>query len=250
MNGYNDNPMATQFISAYRKMLLQCDILISETSNVSSIGTSNVLTVSSLTKGRPNSHQDNDYSGEVHQIPSNGMATERSLHEWHENMELEFLQNNYITDHTHDAGIAYIASALERRLTTSSQIYCTLCRDVLIKNEKVDEKICVGNNNKPCLSSFQLCKLTDTAVKIYINTGPSFKQKIYIMVMNHISWSDIYPEFYEPLHDSDHKHFLVKFIIDEYINKKCSFVAKQTTIASQKKYIRNKMRKIGHNLHQ
>lgn len=47
MNGHNDNPTATQFISAYRKLLHQADDFISYLSNLTSQCSSNVLTISS-----------------------------------------------------------------------------------------------------------------------------------------------------------------------------------------------------------
>lgn len=49
MNGSNDNPIASQFISAYRKLLHQADITISNDSNVAKQCSSNILTISSLT---------------------------------------------------------------------------------------------------------------------------------------------------------------------------------------------------------
>lgn len=150
----------------------------------------------------------------------------------------------------HDAGISFVANLLEHRLL-KGPIYCQFCMNVLLNNEKVNDNKCVSlENGKPCLSTYILCKLTDTALKTLINTGPNFKKKIYISVMNQIDFDHIFPEFYEPEHDIDHKHFLIKFIIDEYIHKKCAYIAKQKTIGLQKRYIRNSLRKLGHFLHQ
>lgn len=47
LNGYNDNPNAQQFCSAYRKLLYESDVVLSAGSNIESRGYSNVLTVSS-----------------------------------------------------------------------------------------------------------------------------------------------------------------------------------------------------------
>lgn len=68
--------------------------------------------------------------------------------------------------------------------------------------------------------------------------------------MNNIDFEQVFPQFYDPVHEIDHKHFLIKFFIDEYINKKCSYTAKQNTRALQKRYIRNKLRKLAHSIHQ
>lgn len=231
MNGYNENPMAHQFISAYRKLLHQSDILISNYSNVASQCSSNVLTVSSTTKQTLN---------------TNGVVED----DWNEILDLESLENaNYLTD-MHDSGIAYVAKVLEDRLITSN-VHCNLCRKVLSENKKVNDNICVSlQYGKPCKSTYQLCKLTDTALKVLINTGANFKQKVYLSVMNNMDFENIFPVFYESVHDIDHKHYLIKFIIDEYINKKCAYVAKQHTIALHRRFVRNRLRKLAHFMHQ
>lgn len=229
MNGYNDNPMALQFVSAYRKLLHQADILISEKSNVECMGPSHILTVSSLTNRRSTLEKDiNEHGNQLEIEPDDD---EREIQE---EFQMQLLENNsYLTDNIQDSGVAYIANLIEQRLITSSNIYCDDCRKVLLHNDKCDDKVCVSAQiERPCVSTYQLCKLTDTAIKIFINTGPTFKQKIYLMVMRNLTWEHIFPEFYE--HDIDHKHFLVKFIIDEYLNKKCSYIAKQKTIQMQK----------------
>lgn len=236
MNGHNDNPMAIQFISAYRKLLHQNDVMISKISNVSSLCTSNVLTVSSLSK-RQNEH-------DLEMQPD-----EQEDEEWIDVLDLVSIDNcDYLTD-SHNTGVAFIASMLEKRLT-SGNIYCNMCKKVLIRNEKVNDRMCVSpQNGKPCVSTYQLCKLSDTALKTLINSGPNFKQKVYLSVMNRICFENIFPEFFDPEHDIDHKHFLIKFIIDEYVNKKCAYYAKQKTISLQKRYVRNKLKKIAHFMH-
>lgn len=238
MNGCNDNPTPTQFKSAYRKLLHQCDIQLSDDSNVTARGSSNILTVSSFTH----------HSSIAEDILPLSHTTEEEEQEWNEVLELESLENcNAIID-KNDSGISFVAYILERRLLTSN-IYCNFCKDVLQKSSKVNDNLCI-NSEKPCLSTFYLCKLTDSALKSYINTGPNFKQKIYLYVMNQIDFDQVFPEFYLPEHDIDHKHFLIKFFIDEYMNKKCAYVAKQKTISLQKRYVRNSLRKLAHNFHQ
>lgn len=148
---------------------------------------------------------------------------------------------SYLTDEIHDSGILYMANLVERQLTTSYQIHCDECLNVLIVSDKVDDKMCATlKNNKPCTSTYLLCKSTDRAIKIYINTGSQFKTR------HNISWHNIFPLSNVANYDKEHKHFLVKFIIYEYINKKCAYIAKQKTLDLEKKYLRNKLRKICH----
>lgn len=88
------------------------------------------------------------------------------------------------------------------------------------------------------------------AVKSHINSGLKIKQKIYIEVLNALEWENIFSEFDQYEHDIEHKYFLIRFIIDEYVNKKCAYIAKQTMLDLEKKYVRNKLRKLTHNYHQ
>lgn len=77
--------------------------------------------------------------------------------------------------------------------------------------------------------------------------------QVYDTVQKNIDLNDIFPEF-ETIHFNehrdDHKCFLIRYIIDECIHIKCSFIAKQKTIATQKRYIRNRLRKAAHRIHQ
>lgn len=232
MNGHNDNPTATQLSSAYRKLLHQVDVFISEFSNATPQSSSDVLTVSSFNKGSS--------------LTNSPISTEsgQDEEEWLETTELLAIEDcSYLTD-KHDTGISYVAHMLEKRLLTGT-IYCDLCKDVLLNNEKLCDSMCV-NFHQPTKSAYQLCKFTDIALKTYINTGPNFKQKVYLMVLNQIDFDQVFPEFYDPIHDINHKHFIMKFFIDEYINKKCAYISKQNTIALHKRYMRNKLRKISH----
>lgn len=251
MNGNSDNPMAHQFVSAYRKLQLQCDISVSAFSNVTSLVTSNVLTISSFKNPRPilgtevNAYR-NEPVGDVQPLLTSSLDESIEFSEWEQHMAGE-----YLTDRLQDPGIVYAANLIERKLRTCEQVYCQWCIKVLENNEKVDNGMTIDiGRGIPCVSTYQLCKLTDTAIKIYINTDPKFKQKIYNHIFELLDWVKIFPQFYDNHHDSDHKQFLVKFIVDEFINKKCAYIAKHTNLELHKKYLRNKLRKLCHYLHQ
>lgn len=251
MNGFNENPMSPQFISAYRKLSYQSDVSISDRANVIERGASNVLTITSGAKRLTSLeedvmehiiHDDNQEKVPPYIDPKDDLD---------EFFELQLLENNdFLSDNMLDVGVCYMSNIIERRLTTCDQINCRFCPQVFVVNDKVENKACVSTHlGKPCLSTYQLCKITDKMLKIYINSGLKFHQKVYLKVLSILDWKSIFPKFFEPEHDSAHKNFLVKFIIDEYIKKKCAYIAKQTTISLQKKYNRNRLRKIAHFSH-
>lgn len=250
MCGNNDNPMPFQFNSLFRKCLHQCEITHSPYSNVSaqagcnvtSLITSNILTIPSTRKLRSILNEDT----------SDQLEERSKSHTPEEILDLEnIIQSQFLTDNIEDAGIAYLANTIESRLTNCDQIHCETCHNVLLENEKLDSKLCVSiDRGKPCISTYQICKMTDKVLKFYINRGPNIKGKVIVEVMNNLNWEDIFPIFYYEEHDFEHKHFIVKFIIDEYVNKKCAHIAKQKMLELEKKYIRNKYKKMCHNYHQ
>lgn len=241
-NGHNDNPNTPQFISAYRKLLLQLDISTSSRSNVTNLCRSNVINVSSLTKTR--AHSENPSLDEP-------VGHSSSLHQ----EEYEDLNLMEIGDTALDQGIIYISSILEKRLLECDHLvylYCTECISVIRNDRKVNEQIVMSTEiNMPCESTYRICKATDQAIVSNLKRGSEFKERVYSAVMNIINWEDTFRNFslHDPDHDTDHKHFLVKFFIDEYVHKKCSYLAKQKTIDLQKRYNRNRLRKLGHYKH-
>lgn len=249
MNGYNDNPMSQQFISAYRKLLYQSDMTISGRANVLCRDSSNILTVSSGAKRNTNLQEDvAQHSG--HNAERN-ISSDEQIDEFDEFFEWDLIKNNdFLSDNVQDVGICYMANVIERRLTECDQINCALCPKVFTNNKQMENDACVSKHlGKPCVSTYQLCKVTDTLLKQFINSGPKFKEKVYLKVLRILDWNAIFPNFFEPEHAPEHKDFLIKFIVDEYINKKCAYIAKQKTISLQKKYNRNSLRKLAHNEH-
>lgn len=244
LNGHNDNPTAPQFCSAYRKLLFDGDIVLSEGSNVDALCSSNVLTVSSTIK------QPTDI------VPLDELQIEEELASFEPDMfqfEMEEIVEQF-HDTSKDPGIAHIANELGLRLKRCGQVYCQLCLKILLLDEKVGEEMCVNlNEGKPCKSTFELCKIADRVMNVYVNSAPDYKDKVYISVLRNIAWEDIFPNFFEceeDDHGEDHKKYLVKFFIDEYINIICAHNAKQITISTRKKFLRNRLKKLVHHYHQ
>lgn len=247
LNGCNDNPNIQQFISAYRKLLLQIDFSISSVSNITSLCNSNVLAVSSRKKHSSNSVDplsSINYTEEMQTEPFS-LSTELPQ-EWEQMQELEETGDAY------DPGIAFAAISLEHRLLKCNEVYCDQCVAVFAHDQKLNSAIPLSNKyDMPTQSTYNICEATDKAIKDNLGNGDKFKEKIYSSVMNQIDCQRIFPEGFseECGHDINHKKFLVKFFIDEYMNNKCAYIAKQTTIALQKRYNKNRLRKLGHNTH-
>lgn len=205
MNGCNDNPTSIQFMSAIRKLLHKCDIRISSSSNVTAIGcASNVLTVTSRRaqlyddlggyvanpKDPANGDDDND-DDEICALES----LERSIH---------------VTELPRLTSIVFVANMIETRLLSNDKIACEFCIRTFNENEKVDSYLCLSEEKRPCKSTFQICKLTDVAIKTLHgeSSQSTFKQKIYIYVLSNVCIHTLYVEnFAEDGHDVDHKNY-------------------------------------------
>lgn len=113
LNGFNDNPMPPQFISAYRKLMFQLDVFISNDANINNALTSNVLNVSSA------ANKSEHFT-----------ASQTENDDWYDNFEIL----NY-DDGSQGSGIIFIANSLENRLKFCKEIHCENCLRILNTSE-------------------------------------------------------------------------------------------------------------------
>lgn len=240
MNGCNDNPTSIQFRSAIRKLLHKCDIRISSSSNVATIGcASNVLTVTSR-----RAQLYDDLGGYVTNPTNDDEDYDDNLRALE-----EFERSIHVTELPRLASIVFVADIIESRLLSNDKIACEFCVKTFNENEKVASHLCVNEGKRPCQSTFEICKLTDIAIKTLQgeSSQSTFKQKIYIYVLSNISIYKLYVDnFEEEGHDVDHKNYLIKHVIDEYTRIRCTFLAKMKTLHMHKEFLRNKYRKTLH----
>lgn len=250
MHGCNDNPSVQQSMSSYTKIQLIKDFLISRDSNVENLCTSNILSISSRSKSKQQNHIDNDsidHSDNEENIEINDdiiVSSEVSVLQ-----ELETIEgSDYLVKRCSNSAISFVSFKIEKRLLNSDQIYCKMCEQALIMNEKLEQQDCVGNSI-PCKSTFEVCKATDEIMKQFIDnnnhTTQNVKLKIITSVLQDIQLDTLYPKHFESDsgHDINHKQFLVRFIIGEYVGVKFTFQSKEKTLSLHKNYIRHKARK-------
>lgn len=240
-NGLNDNPTCKQFISAYRKLSLQAVFDISKKANVSLREEgrcySNILNVSSSKK--------------IEKSPSQ------------EHQELDPNMNAPATSHftSHEigdadvAGIVFIANKIEQKLLNSDQIHCVSCLDALVANDKVSHRMCVMTDRlKPCESTFRLCKIIEfVSQRFKKRTGElsaQFKSSVIDVVLNDIDIESLFPVGFDSSHEIEHKQFIIKFIMDSYLHIRNTHNARSMYLSTEKEYLRSKLKKNIHNIHQ
>lgn len=237
-NGCNDNPTVKQFVSSYRMLLHDVDVIISARSNCMQICHSDTLTISSRTqrgKNEPNG---------ISNTETFDLELETDFYE----ME-QYANDNHLIEQVNLAGIAHIASIIEHRLFSCGQIHCSFCALVFSENEKVDNTIHISTNKRrACKSTFQICKVANDGMKKFLGktTVNHFNDKICVYVLTQLDHTQIFPTFFEPNHDESHKYFFIKYIVNEFIHIKCTYAARKQTLDSHKEYFRKKLLKNVH----
>lgn len=221
---YNDNPTQQQFKASYKRIQLASDIPLSCGANISS---TDILEVSSHKSNAPV-----------------GCATNTIEFDDPEQMveitEIEHQQDNP-QKRCYEAAISFVGFEVESRILKSDG--CIVCKRMLRENVKLEAENCVGESI-PCNSSYVICKLADRAIMQLIDKADNdFNDKIVNFVMREVEFSALYPIDFDGEHDEDHKHFLIRFVINEYIHLKCTFLSKQKNISMHHNYSRHKYRK-------
>lgn len=147
-----------------------------------------------------------------------------------------------------DYAIAQTASVIEYRI--KSKLKCILCKHIFDQNiHKVDIFHETESNARPCYSSFLICKQTARFL-----TEEMLKSDVEIKVIHNeifvlLNFPSLYnlTDFSEHL---DHKEYLVRYIIDEFIRIKATDIAKKATFKEHEKSLRVKLHKLMHFLGQ
>lgn len=260
MCGCNDNPTIQQLEAGLKKLSLQCDIqLLSNRSNVANEGTSavsdseniasDILTISSR---KPQSLSEDIYLFNDLQPVEENSEIETMINERHEQLQIGNIEDaNYLDDMINNAGIAYVAGKLEKKLLLCDQGCCSYCKLMLEKNAKVDASNCLLGY-RPCIGTFKLCKLTATALKMYSHKENNVKNKVISYVLANIELENIYftdfdvDQEVKDDHEEAHIDFIIKYFIDGFICEQRYKSARTQTLDLQRSFARQINRKSTH----
>lgn len=233
--GYNDNPTWEQFVAAFRKLLAYSTIMYSSLSNchsseeLDSNPFSNILSITSRRAPavKPNEHD--LLSVDIEEIN----RLYRILSEAERKDETE----DNLNVHT----ITHIATSIENRINATQKFTCLMCQQVFRENRRGAENL--------CQSTFEICKNTDRFLKPEILKGTINFNVIYHEILQNIDIDSLY-------HNTDytdhfeHKIYLIRFIIDEFIRIKGTYIAKTVTFKEHENILRVRLHKLLHFLGQ
>lgn len=165
LHGYNDNPTVVQFISAYRKLLSNGNILASYDANVKvfkSIIMTSFTDILSVSSKRPAlaDNWNEDYIAQTIMDNEEDIQSELAL----------MTQNNkmdYLSEKMSSASVAGIANLIEQRILGANNAYCKMCQFVLVENRKIGSNLIVSSTSvTPCKSTYEVCKKVNDYLKL------------------------------------------------------------------------------------
>lgn len=235
--GSNDNPNASEFKSAYRKLLICHPSLTSVDHNVITNATG-ILTVSSDIKTKP--------------LPPSTTGQEFEL-----NTDLDYevimLREIDEMDKYAEHLCAYVASCIEEKFNQNVRQYkykCSLCVKVLQTDNKINDELLEmkSENKQPSVSTLKLAIFSDAIMKTYSleqRQGNSF-DSIKKSIQNNIDITDIYTNFavvHGPEMEQNHKVEFISELIKIYMSLKSKRIGGKITNAEQGELIRRKRKR-------
>lgn len=223
MNGFNSNPSCQQFKAAFRKLLANTNVLYSTMGNCKLRNElsvcnpySNISTISSRRAVEfPNSKTEEKEE-----------ATDFLLVELQKIDEFE--RRSKLTDLS-EYSIAYCANIIEKKVLNSEKFTCELCQNVFNENRKIQRPFISSKfRNEPCQSTYDICKSVDHFMKLDLIKGNFKIDTIRYAVLKNLSHETIFNLSSFSSH-MDHKLFMIKYIMNEYIRMKGVYLARQTT---------------------
>lgn len=233
--GFNDNPNVLQFRAAYRKLLAYNGIMISRGSNCQTFQTSTdpFSSIAYVSSRRPRFESDNENEF----VPDDFNDLHSKLANLCDGAQSE------LTDCMHDYSLFHTASLIERRIQDMS--CCVGCSNVIERSEKVTNFFHGSKQTKtPCTSTFEICKAADRYLKVQMLKCDVNFNLIYYSILNDIDTDRMFTLPFDC--DSQHKFFLIRTIVDAFIQMKGSYLAREMSRNLHDKDIRKNLHKLLH----
>lgn len=242
--GNNDNPTSEVFSSSFRNILAQRTVLNSKFANCESSDNisfsnpySNILTITSRRKPVEKVSIE-DYEG----------ISEEQIELLYSKMsEIEAMESNRETDELSDHAIAQAAQLIESKISRTKHYTCELCAKIFIENTRKTDNLLVKPQLEPCHSTFLICKHADKFLKMMLLDGSMKFEVIYHEILRTLDFDELYFESDFETH-LEHKVFLIRYVIDEYIKIKGRHIAKTLNVKEHGNSLRVKLNKLMHYL--
>lgn len=159
-------------------------------------------------------------------------------------------ESNHLLEGLGNASIAYASKLIEESII-GAQFNCECCKFVFDENEKLNDRtIGLILPKRPCTSTYNVCQIVDKYMNAYkLNREGNVKnidfrviRVIHYKVFKDIDYNKIFVSTDFKDHEQ-HKFFLVKTIVQNYLHIKTAQIAKEITYEEYDKIIRSKLTK-------
>lgn len=238
LNGHNDNP-------SIQRLIVNDTICTSKYANcynfnLASKPLSNILFVSSRrAKIKENNNNGDDDIDDNEIIPDDLADLHAKIH------QIEEQECNALTDqHLKETTTMHIANVIESRFKQPFRMKCSLCQNVFDENRKVGRAF-LFSKKVPCESTFIICNTADRLLKYELLKDNSNFKTIYYAIFQEIDFENLFTET-DFKHNSVHKLFLIRGIIDVFVQIKGTYLAKTATLDLHKNQLRSRLKKLIH----
>lgn len=228
--GFNNNPSASQFASAYKRLLIHSEIKPSKYANAVPLESFNILTVS---------------SSESLKIINNSSLPADSTEFVKENEAIneykDEVQINDISSSIGDDTTTYIAGYVERKVR--EKIKCKECIQALderdIDYNDLDFVNCKdkGGLFSPRKDVATICKIAERNLSIFQLENKLNQKNFYEHLINscfRMINSSVFDNMDEHIFESkifeNHRYYLIKFILEQYLNTKLFYIGFNKTM--------------------
>lgn len=243
-SGSNDNPTVEQFCSAYRKTLVSSELRCSTLSNC--VDELSILHVPASQKPRMNAPNvivrveqtfSTSRKRNFSAASSTGVEEIENLlmpKRTEENSDLYSFDGSNIT-------VSYLAAKLGKKIEETTRSHCEHCinimKNIFKENLKFESSHSIGR--VPCQSTVDICRKANDNLRIhaykfdfnYASLLRAFEESLELYILYEKS---------DFSHNETHKIDLIRFIIEDFIRVRASYIARCITLNEKKKLLRRK----------
>lgn len=157
-----------------------------------------------------------------------------------------FSSNDYLLDSYKEATICSIASEVEETIRNVGRFNCVDCLNVFNENDKVNSTMKAATHDRiPCISTVYVCKVAEKYLNIFI-ARPKFEYKLMLQtIFEAIDYENLYLRSNFQTH-LEHKDFFAEIIVELFLRKRATSIARAKTLEEQQQMMRNKLNKTIH----
>lgn len=163
--------------------------------------------------------------------------------------EIQNAEQHEPSEDLSDYTVTYIANLIEKKIKLTKNFSCLLCKQIFCENPKKTGNASSKTTEMPCYSTFCICKQTERFLKIDLLKGSFSFDVIYHEILQNLNFDTLYDKTDFSQH-FEHKIFLVRYIVDEFIRIRGVHMARTATLKEHKKSLRIKLHKLLHYLGQ